>query len=306
MHVRAMWEERAARPGRRTPAASFSGRRILSLESRRSPELALLVMNYGGTPTEAPSVREVALEEHQHVVAFAEDVIDQRVDMVMLMTGVGVRMMMKVVEPACGRERFVDALARTRIVARGPKPLAALRELGLTAWVTAPSPNTWRDILTVLDRHAADVPLTGVRLAIQEYGLPNAELVEALAVRGAHVHTVPIYRWAMPEDVAPLQRAVSALVGDEIDIVILTAGIQLLHLLRVAAAMGQEAAVRSALLRVIVGSIGPMTSEELRRHGLAVDFEPSHPKMGFLVKELAEHCEALSRAKRSSSTVDQG
>ncbi len=299
MHVRAVWEARAARPGRGTPAANFQGRRVLTLESRRSPELALLIMNYGGTPTEAPSIREVALEENQHVVAFADAVVDRRFDMVVLMTGVGVRMMMKMIDASHRRESFLDALRRMRIVARGPKPLAALRELGLAPWVTAPSPNTWRDLLNALDAHAADVPLTGVPLAIQEYGLPNAHLVEALEGRGAIVTTVPIYRWAMPEDVAPLRRAVSTLIDDEIDVVILTAGIQLVHLLRVAADMNQEVALRRALERVVVGSIGPMTSEELRRHGLPVDFEPSQPKMGFLVKELAEQCDALSHAKRA-------
>jgi uroporphyrinogen-III synthase len=113
---------------------------------------------------------------------------------------------------------------------------------------------------------------------------------------------VPIYKWSMPEDVAPLRSAVQAIVGNEIEIVILTAGIQLVHLLRVAAEMGLETAVREGLERVVVASIGPMTSEELRRQGLPVDLEPSHPKMGFLVKELAEQCEALLRVKRSIET----
>ena len=110
--------------------------------------------------------------------------------------------------------------------------------------------------------------------------------------------TVPIYRWSMPEDVAPLRRAVWAIVCQEIDVVILTAGIQLVHLLQVAVAMDLEAALRKGLERTLVASIGPMTSEELRRHGLPIDIEPSHPKMGFLVKEVAEQCEILLQAKR--------
>ena len=207
--------------------------------------------------------------------------------------------MIKIVEPVYGRETFVRALAQTRIVARGPKPVAALREIGLAPWVTVPSPNTWRELLATLDARSDDAPLAGVRVAVQEYGLANPELVQGLAARGADVVTVPIYRWSMPEDVAPLRSAVQAIVDDEIEIVILTAGIQLVHLLRVAAEMGLEAAVREGLERVVVASIGPMTSEELRRQGLPIDFEPSHPKMGFLVKEVAEQCEALLRAKRS-------
>jgi len=285
------------RPGRRPPAATFNGRRVLTLESRRSPELALLIMNYGGTPIEAPSICEVPLESNQHVVAFAEDVMRGRFEIVTLMTGVGVRMMMKVIEPGGNRERFVQALGASRIAARGPKPVAALRELGLTPWVTAPSPNTWRELISVLDAQAQHVPLAGRRVAVQEYGLPNSELIDALEARGAEVTTVPIYRWAMPDDVEPLRGAVRALVTDSVDVIVLTAGIQLVHLLKVAEQMDQEQAVRDSLSRVVIGSVGPMTSEELRRHHLPIDFEPSHPKMGFLVKELAEQCDALCRSK---------
>ena len=303
--VRAIWQERAARPGREAPAANFHGRRVLTLESRRSPELALLVMNYGGRPFVAPSLREVPLESNDQVLVFAAEVIRQRFDMIILMTGVGVRMMLKIVEPVYGREAFVDGLARTRIVARGPKPVAAMREVGLTAWATVPSPNTWRELLATLDLRSGEAPLAGCRVAVQEYGLPHAELVAALAARGAEVVSVPIYRWSMPDDVGPLRRAVWAIVRNEIDVVILTAGIQLVHLLRVAAEMDLDAAIRRGLARTVIASIGPMTSEELQRHGLAIDFEPSHPKMGFLVKEVAEQCDALCQTKQHVESVKQ-
>ena len=303
--VLAIWQQRAGRAGRTAPAASFDGRRVLTLESRRSPELALLVMNYGGTPVVAPSLREVPLESNHQALAFAEDLIQHRFGMVVLMTGVGVRLLIKIVEPVHGREAFVQALAGTRIVARGPKPVAALREIGLAPWVTVPSPNTWRELLATLDARIDDAPLANVRVAVQEYGLANPDLVEGLVARGAQVVPVPIYRWSMPEDVEPLRNAVQAIVRDEIDIVILTAGIQLVHLLRVAGEMGLEAAVRESLERVVVASIGPMTSEELRRQGLPIDFEPSHPKMGFLVKEVAEQCGPLLRAKRDTAPTCQ-
>jgi len=284
----------------------FGGRTVLTLESRRAPELALLVLNYGGMPVVAPSVREVPLESNEHVLTFADDVIARRFGMVILMTGVGVRMMLKSLPGAGRRDEFIAALARTRIVARGPKPVAALREIGLTPWATAPSPNTWRDLLTTLDLRRTDAPLAGLRVAVQEYGLPNAEFEQELLARGAEVTTVSIYRWSMPEDIVPLRRAVWAIVRGEIDVVILTASIQLVHLLRVAGDMGLEAAVRRGLDRTIVASIGPMTSEELRHHRLPIDLEPSRPKMGFLVKEVAERCEALLQAKRNERAETPG
>jgi len=284
----------------------FGGRTVLTLESRRAPELALLVLNYGGMPVVAPSVREVPLDSNEHVLTFADDVIARRFGMVILMTGVGVRMMLKSL-PGAGRcDEFIAALARTRIVARGPKPVAALREIGLTPWATAPSPNTWRDLVTTLDLRRTEAPLAGLRVAVQEYGLPNAEFEQELLARGAEVTTVSIYRWSMPEDIVPLRRAVWAIVRGEIDVVILTASIQLVHLLRVAGDMGLEAAVRRGLDRTIVASIGPMTSEELRHHRLPIDLEPSRPKMGFLVKEVAERCEALLQAKRNERAETPG
>jgi uroporphyrinogen-III synthase len=301
--VRAIWQERAARQGRGTPSSNLGGRRVLSLESRRSPELALLVMNYGGTPIVAPAVREVPIEANDQVLSFAAHLIDRRFDMTIVLTGVGVRLMMQVIDAVYDREHFVKALADTRIAARGPKPVAALRELGLAPWVTAPSPNTWRELIAVLDDHAHEAPLCGARLAVQEYGSPNTELIEALEVRGARVTTVPVYRWAMPNDVAPLRRAVWDIIRGDVDIVVLTASVQLVHLLGAAAEMGLEGAVRKGLERTVVASIGPMTSEELRRQHLPIDFEPSHPKMGFLVKEVAEQCDALVRAKRCVDPV---
>lgn len=292
-----------SRTAQRARGTGFDGRRVLTLESRRSPELALLVMNYGGTPVAAPSLREVPLASNRLAIAFAEDLLEKRFGMVVLMTGVGVRLLVKIVEPLCGRDTFVRALSQTRIVARGPKPVAALREIGLAPWVTVPSPNTWRELLATLDARADEAPLHNVRVAVQEYGLSNPDLVQGLEARGADVVTVPIYRWSMPDDVGPLRSAVHALVRHEIDIVILTAGIQLVHLLRTAAEMGLDSAVRESLERVVVASIGPMTSEELRRNGLPIDFEPSHPKMGFLVKEVAEQCADLLRTKRALEPV---
>lgn len=296
--MQAIWRERSTRAGRRAPAASFDGRRVLTLESRRSPELALLVMNYGGTPVVAPSLREVPLEDNHAALAMAEDVVRERFDLVSLMTGVGLRMWVALVAPVLGRDVFVQALGSARILARGPKPVAALRELGLAPWATVPSPNTWRELIATLDARSAEMPLAGARVAVQEYGLPNPELVASLAARGARVIAVPIYRWAMPEDRGPLRRAVHAIVRDEIDLVVLTAGVQLVHLLRAAAELDLEPALRRGLGRLVIASIGPMTSDELRRHGLPVDYESSHPKMGFLVKELAERCETLLRTKR--------
>jgi uroporphyrinogen-III synthase len=281
------------------PKPSFHGRRVLALESRRADEIASLITTYGGQPQVAPSLREVPLESNREATAFADALVRREYDIVILMTGVGTRLLLKLAGPAHGGA-FIDALRATRLVARGPKPVAALREVGLTPWLTAPSPNTWREVLTVLDTTARDA-CAGARIAIQEHGSSSPDLVGALEARGAAVTTVPIYQWTLPEDVGPLQQAVRALADGAVDVLILMSSVQLVHLLQIAAQMQLDADVRLALQRVVVASIGPMTSEEIRRQGLSVDMEATNPKMGFLVREVAECYEPLLRAKRPVS-----
>jgi uroporphyrinogen-III synthase len=232
-------------------------------------------------------------------LAFAAALQRDAFDIVVLLTGVGVRALLKVVEQALPRDAFIAALTRTKIAARGPKPLAVLRELAVPVWVVAPEPNTWRELLAAMDAQAATVPLRGARVAVQEYGVSNAELLTGLRDRGADVTPVPVYEWSLPDDVGPLQDAVHAIVRRELDVVILTSGVQLAHLWQIATQMGAEEDLRRGLASMVIASIGPTCSEEIHRRGLARDLEASHPKMGLLVREAAEQSGDLLRAKRA-------
>ena len=166
-----------------------------------------------------------------------------------------------------------------------PKPLVPLRELKVRVDLTAPEPNTWRDLLAALD---AKSPVEGRRVAVQEYGQPNPELLQGLIDRGATVTRVPVYRWALPDDTGPLRAAIRAINAGEVGAVTFTSAQQVVHLLQVAASEGQEADLRAAFDRsVIIGSVGPTTTEMLRSQSLPVDVEPDHPKMGHLIAALA-------------------
>jgi uroporphyrinogen-III synthase len=259
--------------------------------------MAALVATYGGRPVVAPALREVPIESNTEALAFAEGLIRNAFDLVILLTGVGTRALLDVVERAGHRDAFVAALAKTKVAVRGPKPLSVIRELGVPAWVTAPEPNTWRELLVALDDSGAS--LEGLSVAVQEYGVSNQELLQGLDARGARVTRVPVYRWALPEDFEPLREAVRSVVAGHIDVAIVTTGMQAVHLFQVAATMGQEEALRAGFGRVVVASIGPTTSEELRQRRLTIDLEASHPKMGFLVREAAAQASDLLRAKRT-------
>jgi uroporphyrinogen-III synthase len=281
--------------------SGFAGMRVLSLESRRAAELSKLISTYGGEPVVAPSMREVPLASNTEALAFATKLFAGEFDAVIFLTGVGSRALLAVVESAHKREDYVAALQRVKVVARGPKPVAALREIGIMPALTVPEPNTWRELLHALDEAAnspAGILLRGARVAVQEYGVSNPELIAGLSERGAQVTRVPVYQWALPEDLVPLRAAVRALTDGNIDVALFTTSVQAVHLFQIAAEMHLEDQMRSGLQGAVVASIGPTTSEELSRRGITRDLEPSHPKMGFLVKEAAERAADLVRQKR--------
>jgi len=276
----------------------LAGLRVLCLESRRGQEMAKLIANYGGEAITAPSMQEVTLKDNPEALAFARKLAEGGFDMVIFLTGVGTRALARLVEAHDLRQKFVDALRRVKVVARGPKPMAALAELGVPVSVAVPEPNTWRELLAALDARADSIPLKGSRVAVQEYGATNPELLAGLKERGASVTRVPVYEWALPADTGPLRDGVQAIVNGRIDIAFFTTSVQVQHLLRVASEMRLEEPLRRAFQRIVVGSIGPMTSEALRQNGLPVDFEPEHAKMGFLVSEAAQRGRDLLEQKR--------
>jgi len=276
----------------------FGDVRVLSLESRRSREMAQLIANHGGRATVAPSTREVPSGPNAEEKAFAEGLARGQFEIVVFMTGVGTRALAQAIEPICSREQLVAGLSRAAVVARGPKPVAVLREFGIPIALTVPEPNTWREILQTLDHNAETVRLKGAHVAVQEHGEPSPELYAGLTQRGAQVFAIPVYKWAPPEDVGPLREAITALARTEFDVVLFTSSIQVHHLFRFADEMERRDEVAHALRHAVVASIGPVTSETLREYGIPIDLEPSHPKMGFLVKETAEQSAQLSQRKR--------
>jgi len=277
---------------------SFNKLRVLTLESRRSLEMAALISNYGGEPIPAPALREVPLETNTEALAFVDALLQDQFDLVILLTGVGTRALLAIVDQLRDRDAFVTALGRTRIAARGPKPVAVLRQLGLTPWVTAPEPNTWRELLDELDTRASEFPLRGARVAVQEYGASNPHLVAGLGHRGATVTSVPVYRWALPDNPEPLRQAAQGIADGRIEVVLFTTATQVVHLLEIARQLNIEPDVRRGLTSMAVASIGPTTSDELREHGIQIDIEASHPKMGFLVRDAAERAADVLRTKR--------
>jgi uroporphyrinogen-III synthase len=276
------------------PSTPFDGLHIAIFEARMAGTLAELVARQGGVPVAAPALREIALGDSPEARSFADGLTAARFDAVIFETGVGVRYLAEALDPRFPRSAWAEALRRTKVVARGPKPAAALRELGVSIDFQVPEPNTWRETLALLD---ARLPAAGLRVAVQEYGQPARELTEGLERRGAEVTRVPIYRWALPEDIGPLRAALEEIAGRRIGAALFTSAQQVEHVLQVAASAGIEDGVRAAMTdHVVVGSIGPTTSAALRSRGLPVDIEPEHPKSGHLVAAVAASWRRIHKA----------
>jgi uroporphyrinogen-III synthase len=263
----------------------FEGLRVIALESRRAAEMAELIRRQGGEPFVAPSLRELPVERNQETFHFAQQLFDGFYDQMIFLTGVGARGLARLLAERFGDAAFPDALRRLQVVARGPKPASALREMQVPVHLTAPSPNPSRELLAALEGR------TGRRIAVQEYGKSNTALLDALGARAETVTSVRVYRWDLPEDTAPLQEAARRIAAGQADVLLLTTAIQIPHLL----SAGDEPAIRRGLERLFIASIGPSTTEALQEFGLRADFEPSQPKMGFLVREAADHASRLRR-----------
>jgi uroporphyrinogen decarboxylase len=276
-------------------AGGFAGLRVVAFESRMAAEVATLIERNGGIAIVAPSMREAPLEDNPQALDFAERLLAGRIDVVIFLTGVGTRTLFQVIETRHPRDAIVAALARIITVARGPKPVAAMRENRLTPSIVIPEPNTWREVLAEL---ASRVELSGKRVATQEYGVPNTDLVAGLEARGAQVLSVPVYRWTLPLDRAPLRAALKAIAGGEADVCLFTSSNQVTNVMQMADADGLGAAVRRGFAAMVVGSVGPVCSAQLRANAIAVDFEPEHPKLGHLVKGAAANSASILNRKR--------
>jgi uroporphyrinogen-III synthase len=286
-------------------SADFANLKVIAFESRKAKEIATLISNQHGIPLIAPAMREIPLEGNPAAFAFADELFAGRVDAVIFMTGVGARTLFQVLETRHSPGKIASALAGVVVVARGPKPIAVLREFRVPVSVAVPEPNTWREVLETLDQHPGGFTFEGTRIAVQEYGIANVGLLEGLRKRGAELIRVPVYRWAPPSDLAPLREAVRAIVDGEAQVVLFTNAFQVDSVLTVAAAEGCEQRLLDAFEHCVVGSVGPTCSEALAAHNVRVDIEPRHPKMGMLVYDAAHRAHTLLRNKRSTAAQEQ-
>ncbi len=265
--------------------ADLQGRVVAFLEARRAPELADLITRHCGVPFAAPCLREVHQPDAPELAAAVEQLCRDDVTMAIFLTGVGTATIVEAARRHGREQELLDALNRKRVAARGPKPVAVLRKLGVRLDLLAPAPHTSQELLTALG--AWD--LSGQRVAVQLYGGPNPEFLEGLAARGAEVIAISPYAWDQPSDAGPVLRLIDALAAGQVDVLAATSASQVDNLFSIAQDNGRAADLRQALTRVPVAAQGPICASACARHGVAVAITPPTGHMGALVLAIARH-----------------
>ncbi len=273
-------------------APSLQGKTIALTESRRAAELATLVTRLGGVPYAAPAIREVPCLDRGPALGAVEQICRGEVQVILFLTGVGTRAFLDLARETGARERLLAALAKLRVCARGPKPIAVLREAGVRIDLVPPEP-TSPALLAAL---SADHDLRGAVVAVQLYGEANPVLVDGLAALGAVVLEIPLYEWAPPEDAGVLERLVRDLIAGRIDVLALTSSPQVTNVFAAAERLGLGSRLSGVLsTRVAVATIGPVCETALRERGVTPHIRADKGTMGALIHAIAAHLDGAGR-----------
>jgi uroporphyrinogen-III synthase len=267
---------------------------VAILESRAGDRVASLIRKYGGTPFLAPALAEVPDVDPERIRALIGEWGSTPPEIFIFQTGVGTRALFAATDSMGLTPALLRMLEASIVVVRGPKPTAALGARKVRIDLSADDPFTTHEVLAQLQgaqlqgaqlqgAHSRENPLRGKRVVVQRYGETNRELEAALEAEGAEVIEIATYRWAVPEDTAPIVRLIDALGRDQIDLVAFTSASQASNLFTVAQRIGKEASLQQSLGRTLVASIGPVCSATLRKLAIRVDVEAKPPKLGPLI-----------------------
>jgi len=261
-------------------ADRLSGYRVLILETREEAQFSRLLSEQGADVLQCPMFAINDAPDPAPVEAWIRRGIERPFDDLVLMTGEGLRRLMKLARQKGLDADFVTALGKARKFARGPKPGRALREIGLEPEVTTEKP-TSEGVAEMLSH----VDLEGHRLGLQLYpDKDHGALIGAITAQGAEVDTVLPYAYDAKAADANIVTAIEEMAEGKIDAIALTNLGQVRRLIEVARARGAEARLREGLARTPIASVGPAVSDELKSHGLRTDIYPAND--AFFMKPL--------------------
>jgi uroporphyrinogen-III synthase len=261
-------------------ADRLNGYRILILETREEAQFSRLLTEQGADVVHCPMFTIHDAPDSAPIEAWIRRFIERPCDDLVLMTGEGLRRLMKVARRIDRERDFVAAAGKARKFARGPKPGRALREIGLEPQMTTEKP-TSEGVIEMLSR----VDLGGHRVGLQLYpDKDHSTLIGAISAQGAEVDPVLPYVYDAQAADTSIVTAIDEMVQGRIDAMALTNLGQVRRLVEVARARGCDARLREGLARTLIASVGPAVSDELKSHGLRTDIYPAND--AFFMKPL--------------------
>jgi len=261
-------------------AGPLEGRTIALAEGRQLEELAQLLEKEGAKPLRCPMVSILDNPDALPVIGWLQDFAAGRFGYLVLMTGEALRRLLGFAERSGIRDTVIAAVGNTRTVTRGPKPVQALKEIGLNPTLVAKTPTT-EGVIEALRNE----PLRGQTVGVTLYGSPNPELVQFLESTGATPRTVMPYVYAPASDADRVTDLIDQLAAGAVDVLVFTSSPQVERLFEVARERGQENLLLQGLERARVAAVGPVVAETLRRHGARIDI---CPEQGFVMKNLVQ------------------
>ncbi|WP_424631479.1 uroporphyrinogen-III synthase [Bradyrhizobium sp. SYSU BS000235] len=261
-------------------AERLNGYRILILETREEAQFSRLLQDQGASVLQCPMFAIHDAPDPAPIETWIRQCIARPFDDLVLMTGEGLRRLMKVARRMQADEDFIAAIGKARTFARGPKPVRALREIGLEAQVVTETP-TSEGMADMLSRHA----LKDHRIGLQLYpDKDHHKLIAAITSRGATVEPVLPYIYDAEAADANIVSAIEEMVHERVDAIALTSSGQVRRLIDVAKAHGLDEQLRAGLAKTPIASVGPVVSDELKENGLRTDIFPAND--AFFMKPL--------------------
>lgn len=252
-------------------AERLDGTRILILETREEAQFSRLLKEKGADVLQCPMFTIEDVPDPKPVLDWIARFTANPFDDLVLMTGEGLRRILKVVRQHGGDTEMVEAIGKSRKFARGPKPGKALREIGLAPDVTTEKP-TSEGIAEML----AQYDLKGRRVGLQLYPeKDHSALIGAIAAQGAVVDTVSPYVYDSKAADTNILAAIDEMEGGRIDAIALTSSGQVRRLVDAARAHGREEQLRNALAKTPIASVGPVVSDELQAYGFTASITPA-------------------------------
>jgi uroporphyrinogen-III synthase len=253
-------------------ADRLNGYRILILETREEAQFSRLLTEQGADVLQCPMFTIHDAPDSAPIEAWIRRFIDRPFDDLVLMTGEGLRRLLKVARRMNVEPDFIASVGKPRKFARGPKPGRALREIGLEPQVTTEKP-TSEGIAEMLSR----LDLKGHRVGLQLYpDKDHSVLTGAITAQGAELDTVLPYVYDAQAADANIVTAIDEMAKGAIDAIALTSSGQVRRLVEVAQKHGREARLREGLEHTPIASVGPVVSDELKSHGLRADITPAN------------------------------